>query len=201
MSEPIHLYLDFASPYSYLALEPLARLAEDHGRDLQLKPILLWAVFKQQGVANPLEKPARRAYFLQDVMRSAEFLGMPLRLPEPLQISAHLAARLFHARTAEKPQEALRLAREIFRTFFAEGRDITRPENLAALPCLADEAPDTIQAMIEGAEGRQRLAATVDEAVAAGVVGVPFVQIDGESFFGADRLPQIAWRLEESRTR
>jgi 2-hydroxychromene-2-carboxylate isomerase len=199
MPGALRLYLDFASPYSYFALRPLARLAQEHGRALELRPILLWAVFKQQGVTNPLETPARRRYFLEDATRSAEFFGLPFRVPEPLQISAHLAGRLFHAWTATRPQDGLRLASEIFEAFFARGEDITDLAALATLPCLASETPDAIRAMINGAEGRKRLGEAVEEACAANVTGVPFVTLDGESFFGADRLPQLAWRLQQSR--
>ena len=132
-------------------------------------------------------------------MRSAEFFGLPLRIPEPLQISAHLAGRLHHAWTATRPQDGLRLASEIFEAFFARGEDIADPAVLAALPCLASETPEAIRAMIDGAEGRRRLSEAVDEACAANITGVPFVTLDGESFFGADRLPQIAWRLQRPR--
>ncbi len=200
MPGAIRLYLDFASPYSYFALGPLARLAEEHGRAVELRPILLWAVFKQQGVVNPLETPARRRYFLEDVTRSAEFFGLPFRVPEPLQISAHLAGRLYHAWTATRPQEGLRLASEIFEAFFAKAENIADPAVLAALPCLASDTLEAIRALIDGTEGRQRLGEAVDEACAAGVTGVPFVTLDGESFFGADRLPQIAWRLQHPRS-
>jgi 2-hydroxychromene-2-carboxylate isomerase len=199
MPGALRLYLDFASPYSYFMLGPLVRLAEEHGRALELRPILLWAVFKQQGVVNPLEKPARRRYFLEDVVRSAEFYDLPFRVPEPLQISAHLAGRLYHGWTVKRPQDGLRLASEIFEAFFARGEDITDPAVLAALPCLASETPEAIRTMIDASEGRQRLGETIDEACAADVIGVPFVTLDGESFFGADRLPQIAWRLQHPR--
>ncbi|WP_159650333.1 MULTISPECIES: 2-hydroxychromene-2-carboxylate isomerase [unclassified Bosea (in: a-proteobacteria)] len=201
MPGTLRLYLDFASPYSYFALRPLARLAEEHGRVLELRPILLWAVFKQQGVVNPLETPARRRYFLEDVTRSAEFFGLPFRVPDPLQISAHLAGRLHHAWTATRHQDGLRLATEIFEAFFARAESIADPAVLADLPCLAGETPEAIRAMIDGAEGRQRLGEAIDEAGAAGVTGVPFVTLDGESFFGADRLPQIAWRLQHGANR
>lgn len=199
MPGALRLYLDFASPYSYFALCPLARLAEEHGRALELRPILLWAVFKQQGVINPLEKPERRRYFLEDVTRSAEFFGLPFRIPEPLQISAHLAGRLYHAWTATRPQDGLRLASEIFEAVFARAEDITDPAVLAALPCLSGETPEAIRVMIDGPKGRQRLSDAVEEACAANITGVPFVTLDGESFFGADRLPQIAWRLQHPR--
>lgn len=196
MANPMRLYLDFASPYAYLALGPLQDLARQHGRELELKPILLWAVFKQHGVSNPIEKPARRRYFLEDVGRSAEFFGVPLRLPDPLQISAHLAARLFHAWTADHPQDASVLASAIFDAFFVEGHDITKPEVLARLPCLSAASPEAVRAALEGQTGRDRLAATIEEAVRDEVIGVPFTVLEGECFFGADRLPQIAWRLK-----
>lgn len=196
MVAPLRFYLDFASPYSYFLLAPLRKLAQEHGRHLELRPILLWAVFKQQGVDNPLGKPARHSYFLEDVARSAAFFGAPFRIPEPLQISAHLAARLFHARTAVAPEAGPTLAAEIFASFFARGEDITKPEVLAALPSLAGLSADTIREMLDGATGREGLTGAIEEACAAGVTGVPFVTLDGERFFGADRLPQIAWRLE-----
>lgn len=196
MTAPIRLYLDFASPYSYFLLRPLARLAEKHGRPLEIRPFLVWAVLEQHEIGNPLEKPARRAYFLQDVTRSAAFFGVPLRLPEPLQISAHLAARLFHAKAGDAPEAALALASEIFEAFFVQGENIADPAVLAALPSLAADTAEAVREMIDGPVGRQRLAASVEEAIAAGVIGAPFVVVDGEGFFGADRLPQIAWRLE-----
>ena len=199
MPAPIRLYLDFASPYSYFMLAPLRKLAQAHDRELELRPILLWAVFKQQSVENPLGKPARRSYFLEDVARSAAFFGAPFRIPEPLQISAHLAGRLFHARTAAAPEAGPTLAAEVFESFFARGEDITKPEVLAALPCLAGLPADAVREMLDGATGRERLARAIEEACADGVIGVPFVRLDGESFFGADRLPQIAWRLEQQR--
>jgi len=94
MTAPITAYIDFASPYSYFLLEPLKAEADRHGRRLVLRPILLWAVLKEHGLTNPLETPLRRAYFMQDVVRSAAFFGKTFHPPEPLQFSAHLAAQL-----------------------------------------------------------------------------------------------------------
>ena len=88
------------------------------------------------------------------------------------------------------------LASEIFEAFFVHGANIADPAVLAALPSLVSETPEAVREMIEGPVGRQRLAAAVEQAIADGVIGAPFVALDGEGFFGADRLPQIAWRLE-----
>ncbi|MGO4838306.1 DsbA family protein, partial [Rhizobiaceae sp. 2RAB30] len=61
--EPIRLYFDFASPYSYFALPGLEKLAEDHGRELEWRPIILWAIMKAHGIAPPMDLPVKRDYF------------------------------------------------------------------------------------------------------------------------------------------
>lgn len=198
MPPSIIAFIDFASPYSYFALEPLAAMASQHGRKLELRPILLWAVLKEQGLANPLERDARRRYFMQDVFRSAAFFGRPFRAPEPLQFSAHLAARLFHARMQARPDQSLRLATDIYEALYVRGADITSPEVLSRLPVLAGDDAATVEDYLRGQTGRDLLADATREAVRSGVFGVPFVRLDDESFFGADRLPQIAWRLGQA---
>ena len=54
MNTPLRFYFDFASPYAYFALRPLQALAKQHGRNLECRPVLLWAVLKAHGVAAPL---------------------------------------------------------------------------------------------------------------------------------------------------
>lgn len=196
MAAPITAYIDFASPYSYFMIEPLKALAERSGRQLVLRPVLLWAVLKDHGLVNPLEHPLRRSYFMQDVARSAAFFGRTFIAPEPLQFSAHLAARLFHARAAEQPEEGFLLAMEIYEAVYVRGQPITSSETLTSLPMLAKEPRDRVASQIEGPVGRERLAEAIKEAVRIGVFGVPFVRIDDQNFFGADRLPQIAWHLD-----
>jgi 2-hydroxychromene-2-carboxylate isomerase len=51
---------------------------------------------------------------------------------------------------------------------------------------------------MEGPLGRQRLGEAIERAVADHVCGSPYFLVDGEGFFGADRLPQIAWRLGQA---
>ena len=196
MTAPITAYIDFASPYSYFLLEPLKAEADRHGRRLVLRPILLWAVLKEHGLTNPLETPLRRAYFMQDVVRSAAFFGKTFHPPEPLQFSAHLAARLFHARESRRPEDSVRLAMAIYEAVYVNRQAITAPEVLAALPVLSEDDPEAVAADMQGQAGRDGLAAAVTEAAAAGVFGAPFVRIGDQSFFGADRLPQITWHLQ-----
>jgi len=197
VAAPIRFYLDFSSPYAYAAHGALEALAARHGRTVDWRPILVWAVLKAQGVAPPLESEARRRYLLQDMARSAAFHGLPYRQPVRLPLSTHLAARLFLALREEDPVLARRLGLRLFQAFFTERADIGEAEVVLALAAELGIGRAAASEAMTGPAGKARLAAMVDEALADGAVGAPFVVLDGEGFFGADRLPQIAWRLGE----
>lgn len=193
---PIRFYFDFASPYAWFALPHVAKLAQQHGRALEMRAILLWAVLKEQKVTPPFESPARKAYLLADIERSAAFHGRKLHLPLRIPFSAHLAARFFHGAQQENPQGAAALAEDILAACFERGEDITALAALQAIGLRHGLDAERVAALAASADNRALLASCVDEAVAAGVTGSPFMILDGEGFFGADRVPQLAWRLE-----
>ncbi|CAG1002130.1 MAG: 2-hydroxychromene-2-carboxylate isomerase [Rhizobiaceae bacterium] len=196
--EPIVFYFDFASPYAYFAADGIERIAAEHGRTVEWRAFLAWAAFKAHGISPPMDVPARHAYFITDMIRSAAFHGVPYRQPK-LPVSTHRAARLFHVVAAEDPGTARAFARRALSVFFAEGEDIAAEAVVLriAQECGIDAA--SAREAIESQSGRALLAAAVDRAVADGVCGSPFFLVDGEPFFGADRLPQIAWRLSQTR--
>jgi 2-hydroxychromene-2-carboxylate isomerase len=197
-SEPIRYWFDFASPYAYFAVPGLKALARQHGRRIEYRPLLLFAVFRAHGIAAPLEVPARKHYFFADMARSAAFAGLPLAEPVKIPFASHLAARLFYGLTAEQPDLAEPYVWAVLSRFFGAGEDIASVPALQAV--LAGLGVDPAQAEALIAAGRDRLAASVEEAVAEGVIGSPYTVVDGEGFFGADRLPQIAWRLAQTET-
>jgi 2-hydroxychromene-2-carboxylate isomerase len=192
-SDPIRFWFDFASPYAYFAVPGITALAARHGRAIEWRPTLLWAVFKAQGIAAPLEVQSRKTYLFADIDRSADFHGLPLAKPVKIPFSSHLAGRLFYGLTAEKPEAATAFVKTAIERFFAHGEDIASLSALQEVMASLGLDPARTEALI--AAGRDALAAAVDEAVADGVIGSPFTIIDGEGFFGADRLPQMAWRL------
>ena len=198
MPAPIRFYFDFASPYAYFALRQIEALAEQHARAIEFRPVLLWAVLKAHGVASPLESPVKWAYSLRDMARSAAYHGVPYRQPAQLPFSSHLAARLYHAVVQDRPDAAPALAHRILDALFADGEDISQPEIVHALGVAHGLEPAAVQEAMDGEAGRRCLAETIDLAVADQVCGSPFFILDGEGFFGADRLPQLAWRLAQA---
>lgn len=195
MADPIRFYFDFSSPYAWFALDPLEALARAHGREIVWRPVLLWAVFKAQGIPVPLEAPAKRAYLIADMERSAAFHGVPFRLPETLGVSTHLAARLFYALTQDRPEIAPDLVRTLLRAHLAEGRPLTEEAVLRECAAVFGASAQDTRAAFQAPAAKQCLAGAVDAAVAAGAIGSPFFVVEGEGFFGADRVPQLAWRL------
>ncbi len=193
MPNPIRFYFDFASPYAYFASTSIEGLAQEFGRTVEWRPILLWAVFKTHGIAPPMDLALRRDYLLHDMVRSAAFFDVPYRTPEKLTLSSHLAARLFYATLQTDADKAVTFARRVFTAFFVEGRDIAQEDVLRALAIEAGIAGDAAAEDMKA--GRPLLERAVNDAIADKVVGSPFFLVDGEGFFGADRLPQLRWYL------
>jgi 2-hydroxychromene-2-carboxylate isomerase len=197
MKKPILFYFDFASPYAYFALDGIERLAESHGRTVEWRPILVWALLKAHGIAPPLEVPVKRAYFEADMKRSAAFHGISdYRHPGRLPVSSHRAARLFYDLQTRDAALARSLGREAFRAFFTRDEDISDEDTLVRVASRVGIDPSAARNGMNGETGRAALGAMIDTAVSEGVCGSPWFIIDGEAFFGVDRLPQISWRLE-----
>ena len=192
--KPLRFWVDFASPYAWLAFDEVYRLAEAAGRSVELEPVLLWAVLKAQGLAPPMEHAAKRAYMMADMRRSAAYLGLPLVLPEPFMISTHAAARL--CRGLALRGGAMRpLARALFEARFVQGRDLSQGEVLVQIGADHGLTPEAVAELTALPEARAALVAANERAAAQGIFGLPFLELEGEGFFGADRLPQLRWRL------
>ncbi|GAC1602701.1 MAG: 2-hydroxychromene-2-carboxylate isomerase [Ramlibacter sp.] len=194
----IDFWFDFASPYGYFMSEKIDALAARHGRRVRWRPVLLFAVLRALELPAPLGHALKRSYMQRDFDRSARFLEVPYRLPEGFPATTQHAARAFYLLQRDAPGAALPFARRAMRGYFRASAALGDPAQVArwvveATPALGDAK--AVAALIAADAAKALLAAAVEEAVRAGVFGSPFVVIDGEAFFGVDRLPQIEARL------
>lgn len=196
MTKAIRFYFDFASPYAYFASREIEKLAEEYARSVEWKPVLLWAALKAHEIAAPMDVPAKRDYFINDMARSARFYGAPYKHPAKLPLSSHLAARLFYFIAKDDPQAAISFAKRVFSAFFAEELDISDETVVAAIAIEAGLSSELAKDGMKGPHGRALLETAVGEAITDGVIGSPFFIADGEKFFGADRLSHLAWFLK-----
>ena len=191
MSQPIDFYFDFSSPYGYLASTQIDALAQRHGREVGWRPFLLGAAFKVTGQKPLVEQPLRGAYHERDFARSARLLGVPFVLPEKFPFFALAASRAFYWLGGEKRRA---LARAVYHAAFAEGRDVTPSAVVAELATA--QGITGLPEGIELPETKAKLRDATEQAIARGVFGSPFFIVDGEPFWGHDRLAQLETWLE-----
>jgi 2-hydroxychromene-2-carboxylate isomerase len=193
MPEPIKFYFDFSSPYGYLMSEKIDALAAQHDRKVQWHPILLGVVFQATGSAPlTLQNPAKAAYSLVDFARSARFLGVPYNPPSRFPLPTQNAARAYYWLHGQDCALARQFAHAVYRAFFVDDRDISAPETVLEIAAGLGVDRNSLEGGLQSPEMKARLRSECDQALAAGVFGSPHVIVDGEPFFGADRLPQIA---------
>ena len=179
------------SPWTYLGHTRLLELAKKHDVQIDMKPIDLPKVFSTSG-GLPLAKrpPQRQAYRLVELKRWSEHLGLPLN-PQPRfsPVSGDAAALLIIAtRFAHGTDAALALTARIMRAFWADDRNIMDRDTLIALTNEAGHDGQALLATSETAGVQADYDRFTQEAIAANVFGAPWYVVDGEPFWGQDRL-------------
>jgi 2-hydroxychromene-2-carboxylate isomerase len=191
MAAPIDFYFDFSSPYGYLASHKIDALAAKHGREATWRPFLLGVAFKATGVQPLPTIPIKGEYAKHDFLRSARFHGVPYRHPVTFPIASVAPTRAFYWLDAQDPKRAKELARALYAAYFLEDVDISNADNVVAVAAKLGLAADAVRAGISDQAIKDRTKAAVDRALAAGAFGSPYIVVDGEPFWGVDRLDQI----------
>jgi len=191
MPSPVDFYFDFSSPYGYLASERIDALAAKHGREVNWRPYLLGIAFKTTGGAPLTSIPVKGAYHLRDMMRTAKYFGVSYRHPSPFPISPVAPSRAFYWLDASDPKRARDLARALYRAYFVDGIDISSSDNTVAVCARFGLNADSVRAALADPAIKDRLRVEVDKALARGAFGSPYIIVDGEPFWGSDRLEQV----------
>ena len=187
----IEFYVDFSSPYTYIASEWIEALAARHGRTVDWKAILLGVTFEAAELRSPVSHPIKRDYSLHDFDRSARFAGVPFTLPDPFPIATQNAARLFWWLKDKRPASATPWARHCLRAYFTRNVNLSDIDSLKRLAAEFGIDADEAEAVWTSPAWKARLRQACDEAIGRGVFGAPFFIVDGEPFWGNDRRAQI----------
>jgi 2-hydroxychromene-2-carboxylate isomerase len=199
-SPALEFWYDFASTYSYPAASRIEALAAAAGVAVTWRPFLLGPLFRRQGWSDsPFNLyPARGRYMWRDLERLCARHGLSFRRPSGFPRNSLLAARIA---CLEETQAVLpALTRALFRANFAEDRDIGQPEVVGqVLDELRSEVPslpDTTRLLARGVEqeNKERLRTRIESAWEQGLFGAPSFVVEGELFWGQDRMAEaIAW--------
>ena len=188
---PIDFYFEFASPYGYLASLRIDEIAARHGRDVRWLPIMLGAALKRTGTAPNVQLPLKGPYLLRDVPRTARLMQVPFRPPPVMPMSSLAASRAYWWVEASDPALARRLAVAIFAAHWGEGRDMAAPGQVAEVAEPLGIAGAELLAAVQDPAIKEKLKTETERSVERGVFGSPFVFVDGEPFWGNDRLDQV----------
>lgn len=198
MTHHVDYYLAPQSPWTYLGHERFAAMAARAGATVRVLPVDLGKIFPVSG-GLPLQKraPQRQAYRLVELRRFSEHLGIPLNLqPKYFPVAGDDAARLIVAVDLhDGTRAAMNIAGAILRAVWAQERNIADPQVLEQLLAENGLQPQRLEES-RGDEVQERYAANTQQAADLGVFGAPTYAIDGELFWGQDRLDFVQRRLQ-----
>lgn len=200
MNQAIDYYFAPQSPWTYLGHARFAAIACASGAAIRVLPTDFGKVFAASGgLPLPKRAPQRQAYRLRELARFRDFLKLPLHVqPQYFPVAADDAARLIVAvAEQEGAPAAMRLSGAVFAAVWAQQRDIANAQTLSEL---LDECglPSERLAQSRSVAVQDRYDANTRAAIDAGVFGAPSYCIDGEIFWGQDRLDFVERKLKQA---
>jgi 2-hydroxychromene-2-carboxylate isomerase len=186
----ITFYLDFISPYAWLAFQKLPDALLGLSYRVSYKPVLLGALLKHHGQLGPAEIPAKRDWTYRHVQWLAQRDGVELAMPAIHPFNPLSLLRLALACDANGEPNRYQ-CETIFRHVWCGGADATDAQRLQALTEHLKPVRDVADAAV-----KDQLKTNTEEAIAAGVFGVPAYEVDGKLFWGYDALTMLRASME-----
>lgn len=188
MTKTLEFWFDFSSPYAYLAAQKIDDLAARAGRETLWRPFLLGVVFGVTGNGPLTRQPIKGDYTRHDLERMARYMDVDWHMPDKFPIPTQHAARAFYWIDKDDPDTAKKFARVAFNAYFARNIDISPAQTVLNIAAGCNVDPDVLGPAVQTPEAKQALRDRTDEAMKKGVCGSPFFIVDGEGFWGSDRM-------------
>ena len=204
----ISCYYSLSSPWAYFAGPRMVDIARRHHARLILKPYDFQAVVVETGgVPLRTRPPARRSYHALELDRWRKYLGMPMNIA-PKFYPEEITDPDWNKRPGwmviaaqERGMDAALLSHALLRALWAEERDTARPEVRIAVANENDMDGAALNAAETSPEVQALYQRYGEEAVTQGVFGAPIFVLDGERFWGQDRLDFLDRALDARRMR
>ena len=183
-------YLDFISPYAYLAFQALPKSLMGVSHRMAYKPVLFAAMLKHHGQLGPAEIAGKGEWTYRQVLWQAKQLGVPLDMPQSHPFNPLPLLRLAVACSSDGEPNRF-VCEAIFKHVWQGG---AAADDAARLQALAQQmAP---QRSVDASEVKDQLKTNTEEAIARGVFGVPSFCVDDKVFWGLDALPMLRAYLD-----
>lgn len=187
---------DFVSGPCYLASTQVGEIASAVGAELVLIPVLAGGILKATNNPGPLAVPAKAKWIAGDMLLWAGFYGVEFK-PTPY-FPIRTLPLLRGALVAAERGEVDRYNRAIFEAIWVHQRNLNEPEEVRRVLISSGFDPEIYFAEIERTQIKEQLRRNTDDAVTRGAFGVPTFFVEGEMFFGQDRLDFLRSALERA---
>ena len=188
----ITFYLDFVSPYAWLAFERLPQELEGLSYNVEYRPVLLGALLQQHGNPGPAGIAPKREWTYRHVMWLGHALGVPLQTPVHHPFNSLGLLRQALACSSDGCINRF-VTETLLRHVWIGGHDALDTARLAQL---AQELAPQLQPATDSEHVKALLRANTDTAAARGVFGVPAFVVDDQLFWGLDSLPMLRAYLQ-----
>ncbi|RYY17601.1 MAG: 2-hydroxychromene-2-carboxylate isomerase [Alphaproteobacteria bacterium] len=194
----VDYFLSLNSPWAHLGAARLVEIVARHRATLRVHSVDFGTIFPASGgLPLPKRSPLRQAYRLQDMDRWRTHLGIPINLkPRFFPADERLAAQcVIVARETVGDTPAVDLAHRVLKALWQDEANTADPATLAPLIAAAGLDPDALLALAPDPAWADCRTADTQAALARGVFGAPTYVVDGEIFWGQDRLDFLDRRL------
>ena len=200
MPRTINYWFTLTSPWAFLGHQPFLDLAKQHGVTIRYRPVDLGEVFPHTGgLPLPKRHPARQRYRILELQRWREARGVALKIsPKHWPFPAATANRTIVA-VAESGADPGRYTQRAFEGVWVKDEDLAQDDTLIALLNQCGHDGATMLAAAKSDAIGALYAGYAQEAVAANVIGSPCYVLDGEVFWGQDRLALLDSALKSGR--
>lgn len=181
-------WFDFGSPAAYLAFTQIPRLEAETGAKTMYCPMLLGGVFQGTGNQSPAAIPAKGKYIFEDFKRFAKRYDVPFKNNPHFPINTLLLMRGAAGLQQQQPEQFLSYCTAMFQAIWIDALNMNDPATVGAALQQAGFDPQKLMALTNDQVTKDALKTRTTEAVSRGVFGAPTFFVDGQMYWGQDRL-------------
>lgn len=193
MAKTLEFLFDIGAPNGYLAWTVLPEIVARTGARLVTIPVAIGGIFKATGNRAPIfayaDVPAKLAYEQLEMRRFVAAHNLPFAMNPHFPVNTLLAMRVAVAAQAAGQLDAfLNVA---YPAMWEHGRNLADPDVIAEVLSAAGLDGAALVAQASDQAIKDALLANTEAAVARGAFGIPTFFVDGEMWWGKERLPQV----------
>jgi len=188
MSKQVEFLFDVGSPYSYLAYKQLPKIAAAQGAQILWTPVLLGGIFQATGNHSPAEITAKGLHSNIDLQRWAQHFGVAIEMNPNFPINTLQLMRGAVGMQMRSEAEFHTYLDAVFNAMFGKPKNMGQPDVVASVLTDAGIDPALFLTLVNDPAVKDALKKNTTEAVQRGVFGAPTFFVNGDMYWGQDRL-------------